>query len=113
MTTTTKPAEAIEDRPTATTADDDRPTRTRDGRRGGRCGGRCRRAGHGPHLPEAAGEVDRIIRSGSDDTLRLVTAAAIGVSVGLFTAGANRLLVLVSLLPAAMVAMVLAGRRSV
>jgi hypothetical protein len=112
MTTTTKPTEAIEDRPSATTVDEIvRHARETAGAAADAAVGAAEQVT--ARLPEAAGEVDRIIRSGSDDTLRLVTAAAIGVSVGLFTAGASRLLVLVSLLPAAMVAMVLAGRRSV
>ena len=107
MTTSIKPAEAIEDRPTATTTDVfvQRARDTADAAIGAAEQVTAR-------IPGAAGEVDRIIRSGSDDTLRLVTAAAIGLTVGLFAAGANRILVLAALLPAAMVAMILAGRRS-
>lgn len=63
-------------------------------------------------LPEAAGEVDRIVRSGSDDTLRLATVAVVGFSIGLLAGGASRLLVLASLLPAGMMSVVLSGRRS-
>ena len=63
-------------------------------------------------LPEVATEVDRIVRSGSDDTLRLATAAVIGCSVGLLAGGAGRLVVLASLLPAVLMGVVLSGRRS-
>ena len=63
-------------------------------------------------LPEVATEVDRIVRSGSDDTLRLATVAVVGFSIGLLAGGAGRLLVLASLLPAALMSLVLSGRRS-
>ena len=64
-------------------------------------------------IPEAASEVDRVVRSSSDDTLRLATVAAIGVSAGLLLGGANRLLVMAALAPAAFIGLVLSGRRSV
>ena len=64
-------------------------------------------------LPEAATEVDRLIRSGSDDTLRLVTATLVGFAVGLLVGGANRLLILAALIPAGLISLVLSGRRSV
>lgn len=64
-------------------------------------------------VPEAATEVDRLIRSGSDDTLRLVTATVIGFAVGLLVGGANRLLILAALIPAGLISLVLSGRRSV
>ena len=64
-------------------------------------------------LPDAATEVDRLIRSSSDDTLRIVTVAAVGVAVGLLVGGANRLLILAALIPAAIVGLALSGRRVV
>jgi hypothetical protein len=64
-------------------------------------------------LPDAATEVDRLIRSSSDDTLRIVTAGAVGVAVVLLVAGANRLLIVAALIPAGIVALALSGRRSV
>jgi ElaB/YqjD/DUF883 family membrane-anchored ribosome-binding protein len=64
-------------------------------------------------IPEAASEVDRVVRASSDDTLRLATVAAVGVSAGLLLGGANRLLVLAALAPAAFMGLVLSGRRSV
>jgi hypothetical protein len=64
-------------------------------------------------IPDAASEVDRVVRSSSDDTLRLATVAIVGFSAGLLLGGANRLLVLAALAPAAFVGLVLSGRRSV
>ena len=64
-------------------------------------------------IPDAASEVDRVVRSSSDDTLRLATVAIVGFSAGLLLGGANRLLVLTALAPAAFVGLVLSGRRSV
>ena len=64
-------------------------------------------------LPDAAIEVDRLMRSSSDETLRIVAAAAVGLATGLLIAGANRLIIVVSLIPAAIVGLALSGRRSV
>ena len=64
-------------------------------------------------IPDAASEVDRVVRSSSDDTLRLATVAALGVAAGLLLGGANRLLVMAALAPAAFMGIVLSGRRSV
>ncbi len=63
-------------------------------------------------LPAAASEVDRMIRSGSDDTLRMLTVGIVGLALGLLVGGANRLLVLAALAPAGMIGLVLSGRRA-
>ncbi len=63
-------------------------------------------------IPEAASEVDRVVRSSSDDTLRLATVAAVGFAAGLLVGGANRVLVMAALAPAAFIGLVLSGRRS-
>ncbi len=52
---------------------------------------------------EAASEASRLVHSGSDATLRLVGATSIGFAVGLLVGGANRILVIASLLPAALI----------
>lgn len=52
---------------------------------------------------DAFNEANRMVRRGSDDTLRLVGAASVGFAVGLLVGGANRLLVIASLLPAALI----------
>ncbi len=64
----------------------------------------------GARLPEAASttrdafdEASRLVRSGSDETLKVVGALSIGFAGGLFVAGANRLLVLAALIPAGLV----------
>ncbi len=64
----------------------------------------------GARLPEAASttrdafdEASRLVRSGSDETLKVVCALSIGFAGGLFVAGANRLLVMAALLPAGLV----------
>ena len=64
-------------------------------------------------IPDAASEVDRVVRSSSDDTLRLATVAAVGFAAGLLVGGANRVLVMAALAPAAFIGLVLSGRRSV
>ncbi|MFP5342648.1 MAG: hypothetical protein ACLGIJ_06970 [Candidatus Limnocylindria bacterium] len=68
-------------------------------------------------LPEVAqttretfSEANRLVQRGSDDTLRLVGAAAVGFSVGLLVGGANRLLVIASMVPAAMIAATMVER---
>ena len=68
-------------------------------------------------IPEAAAstrdplnEANRVVRSGSDSTLRVAAAIAIGFSLGLLVGGANRLLVILSLLPVALIGTTLAER---
>lgn len=48
-------------------------------------------------------EANRLVQGGSDMTLRLVGAASIGFAAGLLIGGANRILVIASLLPAALI----------
>lgn len=55
-------------------------------------------------------EANRMVQRGSDETLRLVGAAAVGFSVGLLIGGANRLLVIASMVPTAMIAATLVDR---
>ncbi|CAN5602981.1 hypothetical protein BH20CHL7_BH20CHL7_10810 [soil metagenome] len=52
---------------------------------------------------EAIAEANRMVHHGSDPTLRLVGAATIGFAAGLLVGGANRLLVIASLIPAALI----------
>ena len=59
---------------------------------------------------EALNEANRVVRSGSDSTLRVAAAIAIGFSLGLLVGGANRLLVILSLLPVALIGTTLAER---
>ena len=58
-------------------------------------------------LPEAAGttrdafqEANRMVRAGSDETLKVVGALSIGFAGGLLLGGAPRILVIASLVPA-------------
>jgi len=64
-------------------------------------------------IPDAASEMDRVVRSSSDDTLRLASVATLGVAAGLLLGGTNRLVVLAALAPAAFMGLVLSSRRSV
>jgi hypothetical protein len=48
-------------------------------------------------------EADRMVHRGSDSTLQLVGAASVGFAVGLLVGGAHRLLVILSLIPAALI----------
>jgi len=71
-------------------------------------------------LPEAAtttreafAEANRIVRTGSDETLKIVTGVSIGFASGLFLGGAPRFLVLASLVPAGLAAATLAERSNV
>ena len=48
-------------------------------------------------------EANRMVRAGSDETLKVVGAASIGLATGLLLGGANRLLVIAALVPAALV----------
>lgn len=52
---------------------------------------------------DAFAEANRMVHGGSDQTLRLVGAASIGFGMGLLVGGANRILVLASLVPAALI----------
>jgi hypothetical protein len=70
-------------------------------------------AGLSARLPDAATQVDRLIQSSSNETLRVVAAAAVGIAIGLLIAGANRLLVVIALIPAGIVGLAISGRRSV
>ncbi len=61
-------------------------------------------------LPEAAGttkdafqEANRLVRAGSDETLKVVAAASLGFASGLLIGGAPRLMVIAALLPAAII----------
>ena len=59
---------------------------------------------------EAVREADLTIRGSSDQVLGLLAALSVGLALGFVLSGASRLLVAVSLVPAAMVAGVLAER---
>jgi hypothetical protein len=68
-------------------------------------------------VPEAAagtskalGDAGRLIQTGSDDTLKLAGAMSVGIALGLFVGGANRLLVLAALVPTGLIATTLAER---
>lgn len=68
-------------------------------------------------LPEAATttreafeEANRIVRAGSDESLKIVAAASIGFASGLFLGGAPRVLVIAALLPAGFVGATLMER---
>jgi hypothetical protein len=55
-------------------------------------------------------EANRLVRSGSDQTLKLAAVAAIGFATGLLVGGAHRLLVIAALIPAAMISATLLER---
>jgi hypothetical protein len=55
-------------------------------------------------------EADRTLRGSSDQVLGLLAALSVGLAIGFVASGASRLLVAASLVPAAMVAGVLAER---
>ena len=68
-------------------------------------------------LPEAASttreaidEANRIVRQGSDETLRIVVGTSVGLASGLFLGGAPRILVLGALVPAGLAGMALLER---
>ncbi len=70
-------------------------------------------------LPEAASttrvaiaDAQRAIESGSDETLSAGTLVAFGFALGLLVGGANRLLVLLALVPAAAMGVTLLDRQS-
>jgi hypothetical protein len=61
-------------------------------------------------LPEAAGttrdalhEANRMVRSGSDETLKVAAAFSLGFAGGLLLGGAPRILVIAALVPAALI----------
>jgi hypothetical protein len=54
---------------------------------------------------EAIRDADRTLRGSSEQTLRIIGALSLGVTAGLSVGGANRLLIIVALLPAILVAM--------
>jgi len=62
---------------------------------------------------DAFTEANRIVQGGSDQTLKLVSATSIGFAVGLLVGGASRLLVIASLVPAALVGATLLERNDV
>lgn len=55
-------------------------------------------------------EASRMVHRGSDLTVKLVGALSIGFAIGLLVGGANRLLVLAALVPAALVGVTLVER---
>ena len=72
----------------------------------------------GARIPEVAQstqdlvkEATKAVQRGSDPTLQLVGAMSIGLAVGLLAGGANRVLVLVSLIPGALIGATLLERR--
>jgi hypothetical protein len=61
-------------------------------------------------FPEAANttkdafqEANRMVKAGSDETLKIVGAVSLGFAAGLLFGGANRILVIAALVPAALV----------
>lgn len=62
---------------------------------------------------EAIDEANRMVRQGSDETLRTIVGTSIGLASGLFLAGAPRLLVLTALAPAGLAGMALMERSGV
>jgi len=55
-------------------------------------------------------ETNRMVQQGSDQTLRILGAASVGLATGLLLGGANRVLVILAMLPAALVAATLVER---
>jgi hypothetical protein len=71
----------------------------------------------GARIPEVAQstrdaltEANRLVQGGSDETLKLVGATAIGLATGLLLGGANRILVILAMLPAALIGATLVER---
>jgi hypothetical protein len=71
-------------------------------------------------LPEAAGttrdafqEANRMVRAGSDETLKVVAAFSVGFAGGLLLGGAPRALVIAALVPAALVGSEFVDRKGV
>jgi hypothetical protein len=74
----------------------------------------------GARIPEVAQstqdlvkDATRAVQRGSDPTLQLVGAMSIGLAVGLLAGGANRIIVLLSLIPGALIGATLLERRDV
>jgi len=61
---------------------------------------------------EAIADARRTIDSGSDETLSAGTLVAFGFALGLLVGGANRLLVMLALVPAAAMGLTLLDRQS-
>jgi hypothetical protein len=59
---------------------------------------------------EALTDANAMVHRGSDETLRVLGAASIGLAVGLLLGGANRLLVVLAMIPAALVGATLVER---
>lgn len=57
-------------------------------------------------------EATRAVQRGSDPTLQIIGAMSIGLAVGLLVGGANRLLVLLSLVPSGLIGATLLERRN-
>lgn len=55
-------------------------------------------------------EATKAVRSGSNETLQLFGTMSVGIAVGLLAGGANRMFVLASLVPAALIGATLMGR---
>jgi len=64
----------------------------------------------GARLPDAANEATRLVRSGSNDTLKAAGALSIGFALGLLVGGAPRVLVLAALVPAGLIGSTLLER---
>jgi hypothetical protein len=64
----------------------------------------------GARLPDAANEANRLVHSGSDETLKLAGALSIGFAMGLLVGGAPRILVLAALVPAGLIGSTLLER---
>ena len=71
----------------------------------------------GARLPEVAqttrdafAETNRMVQQGSDQTLKVLGAGSIGLAAGLLIGGANRLLVVLAMLPAALIGATLVER---
>jgi len=116
MTTTTTPTELDETlakaHTEATTRTDDLTQRARAAAGTASSAASSAAEDLSARIPEAATEVNRLIRSGSNDTLRMVTVGIVGFAIGLLVGGANRLLIMAALIPAGMIGLVLSGRRS-
>lgn len=64
----------------------------------------------GARLPDAANEATRLVRSGSDEALKMAGALSIGFAMGLLVGGAPRILVLAALVPAGLIGSTLLER---
>ena len=71
----------------------------------------------GARVPDAAAgtskafsDANRLIQTGSDDTLKLAGAMSVGLAIGLLVGGANRLLVVAALVPTGLIATTLIER---